>query len=194
MSEERVEHALRHLGEELRFRNPAQAALRQSRRMRLRRNAFGGAGAVLAVAAITVPFVYLPRDSAALPAAPPVIPSASASAVRSAVTPPRPEPAPPGSVALPGGVYIAAASNESGSRIYDPKQRKYRSAGYPQAWVSPDGKRAVVADRSSRLGLLDLASNAVRWISGSKLEIGTPGWSSDGRRWSTPDRAATRAR
>ncbi len=47
--------------------------------------------------------------------------------------------------------------------------------------MSPDGRRAVVADRNKRLGLLDLAGNAVRWISGSTLAVGTPGWSNDSR-------------
>ncbi|MEV4759676.1 hypothetical protein AB0J86_31900 [Micromonospora sp. NPDC049559] len=190
MSAERLEQALRHLGEDLPYTNLAQGALRQSRRMRLRRNVLGGVGAVVALAAIAVPFGFVDR-SAPAPAAGPgasagtpssATPSTGASVGPSlAATPFAPKPAPPGSVALPGGVYVASASNESGSKIYDPRQHGYRSSGHPQAWASPDGKLAVVADRNHRLGILDPATNAVRWIAGSKLDIGRPQWSGDGR-------------
>jgi hypothetical protein len=189
MSEERVEQALRHLGEELRFSNPTQAVLRQSRRMRLRRNIFGGVGGTLAIAAIVTPFAYLPGETPAPPPASATAPASTAPATPLPATPrlaapatTTPKPAPPGSVALPGGLYVASASSDSGSRVYDPKLHKYRSSGYPRAWVSPDGKRAAVADNNGRLGLLDLASKHVRWVAGPKLEIGRPEWSADSRR------------
>ncbi|GAA1860567.1 hypothetical protein [Asanoa iriomotensis] len=179
MSEERVEHALRGLGEDLRYTNPTRAVLRKTRRMRVRRNIVGGSGAALAVAALITPFAYGFREAPSTVA----LPGISASPPPTAPSPTLPvsKPAPPGAVALPGGVYVASASNDSGSRVYDPKSHRYRASGHPRAWVSPDGKLAVVADENGRLGILDLRGAAVRWIKGSKLAVGRPEWSSDAR-------------
>ncbi|SNT37176.1 hypothetical protein SAMN05421812_10587 [Asanoa hainanensis] len=186
MSEERVAEALRHLGEDLRYRNPAAAALRQARRMRVRRNVVGGTGAALAMAAVIAPFAY--GGSGGQPATPVALPTATPSGATTgsptpapSTPPPAAKPAPRGAVALPGGVYVASASNESGSRIYDPRTHKYRSSGFPKAWASPNGKLAVVADDNERLGILDVRSDDVRWISGARLEIGSPQWSRDSK-------------
>jgi hypothetical protein len=156
--------------------------------MRLRRNVAGGVGGALAIAAIVTPFAYLPADTPLPPAAsastPPATTAPPTPSVSRSIAPPTtaPKPAPPGSVALPGGLYVASASDDSGSQVYDAKLHKYRSSGYPQAWVSPNGRLAAVADNNGRLGLLDLASKHVRWVAGPKLDIGRPEWSADSRR------------
>ncbi|GIF68400.1 hypothetical protein Ais01nite_64350 [Asanoa ishikariensis] len=181
MSEERVEYALRHLGEDLRYDNPTQAALRQARRMRVRRNVVGGTGAALAMVAVIAPFAYGSGEKPAPPVASPTAP-ATGSPTPVATTPPATKPAPRGAVALPGGVYVASASSESGSHVYDPKTHKYRSSGYPRAWASPNGRLAAVADDDGRVGILDVRRDDVRWIAGARLEIGRPQWSRDGRR------------
>ena len=66
------------------------------------------------------------------------------------------------------------------SMVYDRERQRYRRIPYP-AVPSPTGSEAAVLDEASaRIGVMDVASGAVRWLSLGKPRLGVPQWSPDG--------------
>ncbi|NJP30552.1 TolB family protein [Micromonospora thermarum] len=191
-AEQALRTAVRELADEARtVPGLAERARARGRRLRRRRQLAATGGALAALVALAVPFVWLrPSDPGPGPAAwgPPSAPAESTGSV---------VPAPTGDwtaspLTLPGD-WLLVGTTSTGESTGDPVERGYaldRTGGryigsdrYDEVWAAPRGGVAAVVDhdRRTELGLLDLASGEVRWVrTGGRIM--TPHWSPDGRR------------
>lgn len=180
--EDAVRTAVRDLAEEGRPVNLAAGALRRGRRLRLRRRALTGAAALVAVAALAVPYLV----ARANPAAPDHRPAAPPSSARPVPPSGSPVPsAPPtlsGPVALADGWILGSVPAPDSVYVYDRSARLYRRLPYRFAAPAPTGNLVAVWERG-RIGVVDLATDAVRWVDRDDASILPPHpWSRDGAR------------
>ncbi|MEV0153447.1 hypothetical protein AB0H57_06855 [Micromonospora sp. NPDC050686] len=188
-TEEALRAAVRDLADEARSAPElAGRALRRGRSLRRRRRVIAAGAALAAAAVLAGPFVWLRPDPPAGPArwaAPPG--TATPSPTGPAAAPP---PAPDWTrspLALPGGWVLTGASStgtpaELGYAL-DRSRGRYVTSRYEETWAAPRGGVAAVVDyeRRGELGLLDLGTGKVRWVTVGSF-IMTPHWSPDGRR------------
>ncbi|MDH6463238.1 dipeptidyl aminopeptidase/acylaminoacyl peptidase [Micromonospora sp. A200] len=153
----------------------AAVAIARGRRLRARRRATAGAAVLVAVLAVTVPFVLLRP-------APPTRPAV-----------PEPQPTPsvhptPGTgwkdspLALPGGWRVTGGVRGGSGYLLDRSRDRYvRTQGYDEVWPAPTGTVTAVADedRPGQIGLVDSRKATVRWYRAPGAD---PQWSPDGRR------------
>jgi hypothetical protein len=190
-----VRDAVNDLADEGRAVNLATAAIRQGRRTIVRRRIISVAAAVAATAALAVPFALANRGS------PPLQPGAAAEPSRTPMTaPPEPAPSPSASVARPfsvpsrpvmsmsegvvnvgGGWLLIAAPSAKGMWILDRSRQAYRQIPYGIAHPAPTGDLVAVSE-AGRVGLYNMRTNSMRWISGPANVVGTFDWSADGSR------------
>ncbi|MFF5229632.1 hypothetical protein [Dactylosporangium sp. NPDC000521] len=169
----------------------AGPAVRRYRRLLWRRRALVGMAGVAAVGALAIPYAVLPDDTAA-----PVTPGAVASTAPAqpttspAVASSGP-PAPPAPVATPrfadgpvdvgGGLVIVAAPVRNGTMVLNRSKGTYRTVQYGTVRPAPSGDLAAVVDEQS-VGILNVGTGKVRWVTGPKIVSGAPDWSPDGTR------------
>jgi hypothetical protein len=184
--EQAVRTAVDDLADEGRPVNLAAGALRRGRRLRLRRRVATGVGVIAAVALLAVPFV-MGGGNAAGPDHRPASPPASGPAPAS---PPAPVISPSSSAPVPGPVQLAdgwilgsvPAADQKGVWVYDRTARAYRVLPYRFAAPAPTGNLVAVW-HEGRLGVVDLATDAVRWADGpSPNDLPPQPWSPDGTR------------
>ncbi|MGC5018850.1 TolB family protein [Micromonospora sp. DT47] len=156
----------------------AAAALERGRRRRARRRATVTGAALVALAALALPFALLRPDRPAEPAHP--RPTPTPSTVRLPT---------PGAdwqnrpLTLPGGWVVTGGVTNGFGYVLDRTRSRYAMAeGYAEVWPAPAGTVTAVRDdqRPGQLGLADTATAKVRWqrIRGwTSLQ-----WSPDGRR------------
>jgi hypothetical protein len=185
--------ALSELADEARLADLARPALRMGRQLRARRNAFTAAAAVIAAAAVVLPFAVLRNQPANQSLSPPPseAPSEAPSSPAATATPapptshaPRPVPVlGAGPVTLPGGWLVASSPGRSGTWVYDRSRSQYRQISYGRAVPAPTGDLVAVQRSSdSHMGLLNMRTGKVQWISGPANVVGTVGWNPDGSR------------
>lgn len=199
-SEDAVRQAVHELANEARLPSDlAGEALRRGRTLRRRRRAAASAGALATLVVLAVPYAWLRADPPAVVGGGAPGPSTSATVGPSASAAIGPEPVPsaepaPGDdwarrvLTLPGGWVLAGASStgtpSSTAYVLDRDSGRYRAVDrYEEVWAPPSGHVAAVVDyeRPGEIGLLDLRTEAVRWVS-TGPHIMTPHWSPDGRR------------
>ncbi|MGI5212621.1 hypothetical protein [Plantactinospora sp. CA-290183] len=174
----------------------AAVAVRQGRRIRMRRRAGGVATALLAVAVIAAPFVWLRPGADPRPVAEPP-PAQVGAAPRPTPTPtlwqPGAEPRPTADwlaapLALPAGwTVIGATTTGKSGRGYllDGADGRYleTTGKYDEVWASPTGDLAAVRayNRPNETGLLEVPGGTVRWARTGPQTL-PPQWSPDGSR------------
>ncbi|MFY1635373.1 hypothetical protein ACN27F_19215 [Solwaraspora sp. WMMB335] len=157
----------------------ARAAIRRGRWIRRRRRAGIGLVVILAIAATTAPHRLLSRSeqetAAPLTGTPSVIDTVDPDWTT------RP-------LELPGGWIVLGASASAATgqpaMVFDRHAGRYRDiAGFQQVVPSPDGDVVAVTQegRPRQIGLLDLATDEVRWFETGQ-HILEPQWSPDGSR------------
>ncbi|MCW3813848.1 PD40 domain-containing protein [Micromonospora sp. DR5-3] len=164
----------------------AAAALRRGRRLRRRGRATAAGAALLAVVAVTLPFVLLRPEPAARPAGPPATPPVTATP-----SPPiRPTPGPDWvtkPLVLPGDWVVTRAGTRAGSGkgfLLDRGRGRYlQTDRYDGIFPAPTGSLVAVTekDRPRDVGLVDLVSGKTRWYEVGRALAGLQ-WSPDGRR------------
>jgi hypothetical protein len=187
-----LEHELRAtfnaLADEARPADLAASAWRGGGRIRLRRNATTAVVAVVVAGAVAVPFAVAWDSPATGPLnpAPPATASQLSPSGPAPATPPSRRPIPAldaGAVTLPGGWLVASSPGRSGTWVYDRAQRRYRQISYDRAVPAPVGDLvAVQRSADQRVGLLNLRTGKVTWVSGPSNVVGTADWSPDGSR------------
>ncbi|MFU8873387.1 hypothetical protein [Micromonospora sp. SL4-19] len=160
----------------------AARALGRGRRLRRRRRVTAAGAAVLAVVAVTLPFVLLRPKPAAQPATPP--PTATPSPTM------LPTPGPDWAakpLVLPGDWVVTRAQGTGGSGygyLLDRKRSRYFTTDrYDGIFPAPTGSLVAVHDddRPRDVGLFDLTTGKTRWYEVGRA-LSEPRWSPDGRR------------
>ncbi|WBC13133.1 hypothetical protein O7600_18435 [Micromonospora sp. WMMA1998] len=161
----------------------ASRSLGRGRRLRRRRRVTATAAALVAVLAVTLPFVLLRPRTAPPPTTPPV--TATPSPVIRSAPGPNWSNAP---LVLPGGWVVTSlsevASSIGKSYLLDRDRGRYIANGrYDAVLPAPTGSLVAVwdDDRPRQVGLVDLARGTTRWYEPGRA-LGTPNWSPDGRR------------
>ncbi|OKI57900.1 TolB family protein [Micromonospora sp. CB01531] len=162
----------------------AAGALGRGRRLRRRRRVTAAGAALLAVVAVTLPFVLLRPGPAAPPATPTPTPTATPSPTMLAA---------PGAnwtakpLVLPGDWVVTRAQAAGGSGngfLLDRKRGRYLTTDrYDGIYPAPTGSLVAVTDeaRPRDVGLIDLSSGKTRWYEVGRALAGLQ-WSPDGRR------------
>ncbi len=153
----------------------------RARRIRVVRGIGYLCAALVAAVSLAVPFLAVHRDRALPPAT--VDPTGTPSpSHRPTIVPVADLGAP---VVLPRGWVVTAAvqagPDTGDSYVLDRATHRYLRVGYPTAWPAPTGSLvAVTRPDGTGLGLLDLATAAVRWV--LQQPATNPQWSPDGNR------------
>ncbi|MFE9651521.1 hypothetical protein [Micromonospora sp. NPDC006431] len=162
----------------------AAGALGRGRRLRRRRRVTAAGAALLAVVAVTLPFVLLRPVPAAPPATPTPTPAATPSPTMLAA---------PGAnwtakpLVLPGDWVVTRAQVAGGSGsgfLLDRTRGRYLTTDrYDGIYPAPTGSLVAVTDeaRPRDVGLIDLSSGKTRWYEVGRALAGLQ-WSPDGRR------------
>ncbi|MEU0560188.1 hypothetical protein [Dactylosporangium sp. NPDC006015] len=181
--------ALEDLVDEAKPVDLAGPAVRRYQRLLWRRRALVGLAGVAAVGALAIPYAVLPDDTAA-----PITPGAVASSAPAQPTtqpasqpatpsaPPTPGPTPAfsaGPVDVGGGLVIVAAPVHNGTLVLNRSKGSYRTVQYGTVRPAPSGDLAAVVDGQS-VGILNVGTGKVRWVTGPKIVSATPDWSPDG--------------
>ncbi|HEY0701112.1 MAG TPA: hypothetical protein VGD43_25280, partial [Micromonospora sp.] len=168
----------------------AAYAITTGRRMRRRRRVVTALGAVVAVAALAAPFVWLRPDAGPPVAGPAPTPTGSGPTASAGPVLPASEgnwrDAP---LELPGGWVVTGATSTGlparGGFVLDRDHDRYVEVddAYEEVWTAPAGQVAAVRDydRPQETGLLDVSSGRVRWFRTGQ-PILNPTWSPDGKR------------
>jgi hypothetical protein len=174
-----VRTAVRDLADEGHPVNLARPAIRQGRRIVVRRRAVTVAAAVAVAAALVVPFVVnrgpdrrLQRDVATQPSSSPA-PSPALTHPAGDFT--------KGPITLVEPWIVAAAPADGGSWVFDRTAGRYKTVPYDRINPAPAGDLAAVHS-GSKLGLLNVHTGALRWVSGPASAVGVADWSADGTR------------
>lgn len=179
-----IRDAVVDLAEEGRSVNLAAAAIRDGRHIVRRRRAVSAAATFAVLAVLVVPFaLHRPTTRIVQPgaAAPPPVPAATSSAAGAAVSAvPTPAMSVPGPAALPDGmVYGSLPRDDGSSLVYDRSTGRYVRLPFAGIVPSPAGSTAAIDD-GRRVGLVDLATGAVRWAVGPAPAGTAFDWSPDG--------------
>ncbi|MEV4630734.1 hypothetical protein AB0J90_31165 [Micromonospora sp. NPDC049523] len=192
-TDEALRRAVRGLAGEARAAiDLAPLAIARGRRVRRRRRIVGAATAVVAVAVIAAPFVWLRPGPEVRPIGPyPSVPTSADTAAPSA-SPSTGQPAGGewwGNPLQLSGKWIVTGATGTGSPrkpayVLDRTRNSYLAyTAYDEVWAAPSGNLAAVYDydRPSETGLLDVSTGAVTWY-GTGNRIWQPQWSPDGRK------------
>jgi hypothetical protein len=187
-----VREAVRDLADEGRAVNLADAAIRQGRRIVVRRQVLSVVAAIAVVAALAVPFALSrSRDQEDPVGAAPGI-SATDDDTSPTATPAAPAPIAqptervsfgPGAVAAQvgdGWVVAATPTGTAASLAYDRQSQSYVTVPYARVDPAPSGEYVAVLDKD-RVGLFNLDSGTVRWVNGPANSVGTVDWTDDGQ-------------
>jgi hypothetical protein len=173
--EDAVRAAVGDLADEGRPVDLAGPALRQGQRMRSQRTAFGSLAATLVAVLVLAAGLALTRGAGGGtgPAAGRSTPSAR----------PLPSDTMAGPVTLPGGWIVGSVpQDQERTWVYSRLQHRYRLLPY-RAAPAPAGN-LVAIENDNRLGLLDLATDSVRWVDdrGTYVwgRLAASSWSPDG--------------
>lgn len=160
----------------------AVRALGRGRRLRRRRRVAAAGAALVAVVAVTLPFVLLRPHRATPPATPTptTTPSPTRLAAPGADWTTRP-------LVLPGGWVVTRAQVKGGSGsgfVLDRGRGRYFATDrYDGIFPAPTGSLVAVwdQDRPRQVGLIDVASGKTHWYEVGRA-LSAPRWSPDGRR------------